>query len=244
MDDINNAVFHTPWIDKLLALIEVLLLSGLVSSILASLPFTAFGAKKTQLLLNNANFIAAFVLIEAGITFVLLAVVLKIRQETLPSIGLHWRRWKSQLFIGLASTPFLFLASGAVIFVFKVFLPKYFVELNPLTETIHTPLQLVFFIFAAIVAGGIKEELQRAFILTRFRLHLGGAGLGLILWSLVFGAGHYMQGLQGIVTAVIFGLIFGVIYILNRCILAPIIAHSAYDILALLAYWFSQASHN
>jgi membrane protease YdiL (CAAX protease family) len=89
-----------------------------------------------------------------------------------------------------------------------------------------------------LIAGGIKEELQRAFILTRFREHLGGAGLGLLLWSIGFGAGHYVQGIQGVVIATIYGLIFGIVYILSRSLIAPIIAHSAYDTVVLLAYWF------
>ena len=70
------------------------------------------------------------------------------------------------------------------------YFPRFYTERNPLMEAIRTPSDLALFLVAAVLAGGIKEELQRAFILTRFRDHLGGAGLGLILWSSAFGAGH------------------------------------------------------
>jgi uncharacterized protein len=111
-------------------------------------------------------------------------------------------------------------------------------ETNPLIEIIRTPQQLGLFIFSALIAGGIKEELQRAFILSRFRKYLGGSLAGLILWSLAFGAGHYAQGVQGIVVASIFGFIFGMIYLISGSLVAPIVAHSIYDTLALLGYWY------
>ena len=64
--------------------------------------------------------------------------------------------------------------------------------------------------------------------------------MGLILWSLAFGAGHYVQGIQGITIATIYGFLFGVIYLLRGSLTAPIVAHSAYDTMALLAYWFAR----
>ena len=139
--------------------------------------------------------------------------------------------------IGLTLVPFLFLINAAVAVSLKLYFPQYYVEENPITELIQTPQQLVLLIFSALIAGGIKEELQRAFIITRFRLHLGGAGLGLIIWSIGFGLGHYVQGVQGILIATIYGFIFGIVYVLSGSLIAPIIAHGAYDTLALVAYW-------
>jgi membrane protease YdiL (CAAX protease family) len=128
--------------------------------------------------------------------------------------------------------------NGVVAVIFKTYFPQYYLEDNPLIQLIQTPQQLVLLIFSALVAGGIKEELQRAFILTRFRLYLGGAGLGLVLWSIGFGAGHYVQGVQGIITAGLYGLIFGIIYLQSGSLIAPIVAHGAYDSVALIAYWY------
>jgi membrane protease YdiL (CAAX protease family) len=225
-------------IERLQALFEVLLLSGLISSFLAALLLSAFHGKSAQLLSNDAKFVTAFLLLEAGITIFLLLVVLRAHRETLRSLGLAWENWKSHLLTGLILVPFLFLINAIVSFVFRVYLPKYFIEQNPLTELIHTPRQLGLFIISALVAGGLKEELQRAFILNRFSRYLGGAGLGLVLWSLAFGAGHYVQGMQGIATAAIYGFIFGLTYLMSGSLIAPIVAHGTYDTLALLLYWF------
>jgi membrane protease YdiL (CAAX protease family) len=225
--------------DRIQALFEVLLLSGLLSSSLATLPFSAFHRKTLELVTYDAKAASAFVLLEAGITFLILAMVLKAHRETMRSLGLHWDRFKPNLLIGFGLVPFLFLVNAVVVAAFRVYLPRYYIELNPLTDIIRTPQQLALFIFSALVAGGIKEEIQRAFILNRFGRYLGGAGTGLVLWSLAFGAGHYVQGPQGVVTASIYGLIFGMIYLLTGSLIAPIVAHSAYDTLALLVYWFS-----
>jgi len=226
------------WLDRVQALFEVLLLSGLLSSLLAGLILYPFHSWKPPNLLQSAKSLSIFLLLESGIAFLILAVILRTRRETISSLGLSWNRWKVHLATGLALVPLLFLLNGVVAVIFKTYFPQYYLEDNPLIQLIQTPQQLVLLIFSALVAGGIKEELQRAFILTRFRLYLGGAGLGLVLWSIGFGAGHYVQGVQGIITAGLYGLIFGIIYLQSGSLIAPIVAHGAYDSVALIAYWY------
>ena len=233
-----------PWIDRLIALLEVLMMSGLLSGFFAAVPFSVFHIGNMGLLLKDARFICLYLLLESCITFLILAVILRTHRETIASLGLRWKNWRPNLALGLALVPFLFLIDAIVAFVFKVYLPKYYMEQNPLTEIIRTPQQLALFILAALLAGGIKEELQRAFILNRFRSFLGGSAVGLVLWSVAFGAGHYIQGAQGIVIAAIYGFLFGIVYILSGSLIAPMIAHGLYDSLALLAYWFfSRPAH-
>jgi membrane protease YdiL (CAAX protease family) len=224
--------------EKIQAIFEILLLSGILSSTLSGLVFFGMRGKSTATPLNDARIFSLFILLESFITFGLLALILKARHESVFSLGFRWDRWKSHCILGLTLVPFFFLINGLIALIFKVYLPKYFLEENPLTELIRTPQQLVLIIFSALIGGGIKEELQRAFILTRFRLYLGGAGIGLALWSIGFGIGHYVQGVQGIVVATIYGFIFGIAYLMSGSLIAPIVAHSAYDTLVLLAYWF------
>jgi len=225
--------------DRVQALVKVLLLAGLLSSFLAAMPLSALHIKSAQLLTSDAKIICLFLLLEAGITLALMMLILKSHRESLRSLGLRWDRWKSDLTTGLGLVPLLFLIDAGVSAAFRAYLPKYYIEKNPLTEIIHSPQQLCLFIFSALVAGGLKEELQRAFILNRFGRYLGGSGLGLVLWSLFFGAGHYVQGVQGIVIATIYGFVLGATYLLSKSLVAPIVAHGAYDALALVVYWFS-----
>jgi membrane protease YdiL (CAAX protease family) len=225
------------WTERLQALLEVLVVAGLLSSAIAYLPFALSGISH-EVLVGKARVIALFVLVEACITVALLMLILRAHGESLRCLGWRGDRLRADVFIGLLVVPFLFLTSGLVSHLFRSFLPRYYSEQNLLLETIRSPGDLAFFIVSALFAGGIKEELQRAFVLVRFRDYLGGATLGLVLWSTFFAYGHYLQGVQGSVIAGLFGFLFGVIYLVRGSLVAPVVAHSAYDALALIGYWF------
>jgi len=227
------------WLDRVQAIIEVLLLSGLVSGFFAILPFS-LRARGNPSLTRDVPTVVLYLLLESWITLVMLYAILRAHGETLGDLGWRIRQWTTDATCGIALVPLLFLVSGGVNLAFRAWLPRYYTERNPLTEIIRTPQDLALFLLAALIAGGIKEEFQRAFILTRFRDHLGGSGVGLLVWSAAFGVGHYVQGPQGMVAAGLFGLLFGLIYLVRGSLIAPIVAHSLYDASALLGYWFTR----
>ena len=224
------------WIDKLQAAFEILLVSGVISSLIAAFPFyrrlSAGGFP-----LDNVYLLCSYVLLEAAITLGLLFLVLRAHGERIADLGFRTQAWKLDVLLGLALVPVLFLINGVITAFFQAYLPKHFSSHNPLLEIIHTRREMCLFVFSALVAGGIKEELQRAFILTRFREHLGKAWLGLLLWSIAFGGAHYVQGWQGMAAAGLFGFIFGAVYLARGSLLAPMVAHGLYDSLVLLGYW-------
>jgi membrane protease YdiL (CAAX protease family) len=61
--------------------------------------------------------------------------------------------------------------------------------------------------------------------------------IGLVLWTLFFAYGHMMQGIDNAAGAGALGLIFGLLYIWRRNLVAPIVAHAAYDVTTLIIYW-------
>jgi uncharacterized protein len=225
------------WVDRVQALFEVLLVAGLLSSLLASLPFALNPTTRANLLVD-IHVISAYILLEAGLTLGFLFLVLRANRERLRDYGLFGKQWRTNVFWGLSVVPLLLMLNFVVSVAFQHFFPRSYMESNPLMELIRTPRDLALFITMALIAGGIKEELQRAFILRRFQTHLGGAWLGLVLWSVFFGLGHYFQGTQAILAAGLFGLIFGLLYLARRNLVAPMVAHGVYDTLALLGYWF------
>jgi len=217
-----------------------MMVSGIVSSFLAVTVFAAiFGRNRLNLAEMGVELLAAYLLFESAVLLIIMLMLMKARGETFSMLGLHLRRWKIHALLGILAAPCLIIISAFIGLFFRLFLPQYALEKNPLMEMINSPQQLTLFITATIIAGGIKEELQRAFILRRFSLHLGGAVVGLIIWSLAFGAGHYAQGVQGIYAATILGFIFGVLYLVRGNLVLPITAHSAYNTLTLLIYWFT-----
>ncbi len=225
------------WVDRAQAFFEVFLLSGVISSLFAALPF-AFNTSDGARMLDDLRTVLATVLLESVITLALLTMVMRAHREPVCRLGLSWQRLGSGVLTGLAIVPVLFALNQIVALLFQAYLPRYVISTNPLTELIRTPLDLILFILTALFAGGFKEELQRAFILRRFQRYLGGASLGLIVWSVAFGLGHYVQGVQAMVSAGLFGFIFGITYMARGSLTAPMVAHAAYDTVALLGYWF------
>ena len=87
-----------------------------------------------------------------------------------------------------------------------------------------------------MVAGGLREETQRGFILHRFDTHLGGGVAGLLLYSLLFGLGHVDQGRDAALATAVLGLVWGAVYLSRRSIVAPMISHAGFNLAQLLKY--------
>ena len=63
-----------------------------------------------------------------------------------------------------------------------------------------------------MIAGGVREEVQRGFILHRFGQYLGGAGWGIAIYSVFFGLGHIEQGLDAMIATGLLGVAWGLLY--------------------------------
>ena len=99
---------------------------------------------------------------------------------------------------------------------------------------------LLAFLFVVIVAGGLREELQRAFLLHRFRTDLGSAGIGLLVTSTAFGLGHTLQGWDAAIVTGVLGATWGAIYLARRSAIAPIVSHSLFNSGELLRAFFTR----
>jgi len=81
----------------------------------------------------------------------------------------------------------------------------------------------------ALVGGAVREEVQRAFLLTRFERHLGGPVVGLVVTSLAFGAGHWVQGWDSSIAIGLLGAVWGFIYLRRRSVVAPMVSHAGFN---------------
>ena len=86
----------------------------------------------------------------------------------------------------------------------------------------------------AIIAGGVREELQRAFVLHRFEQHLGGGAVGVIVWNTAFGLGHYVQGWDAVITTGVLGAVWGLVFLDRRSSVAPVVSHAGFNSLEIL----------
>jgi membrane protease YdiL (CAAX protease family) len=110
------------------------------------------------------------------------------------------------------------------------------VERNPLEALIRTPRDIWLFAVVVVVAGGFREELQRAFLLHRFEWWLGGAPFGVLAASVAFGAGHLIQGIDAAIATGALGAFWGVIYLRRRSIVAPVVSHSGFNLLQIAQF--------
>jgi membrane protease YdiL (CAAX protease family) len=81
-----------------------------------------------------------------------------------------------------------------------------------------------------VIAGGVREELQRAFLLHRFEQRLGGGGIGLVVTSLAFGLGHTLQGWDAAVTTAVLGACWGALYLARRSVVATVTSHALFNL--------------
>jgi len=213
-----------------------IMIAGIASSLIVPIGFAVYGIGGQEVL-ANASYLVLFLISEATLTLLIIWGFLHLNGETLKGLGWIFNQWKQEALIGLAFVPVLFASTFVMSLSFQLIFPMYLTDVNPLLNLIQTRTDLILFLVSSIFVGGFKEEIQRAFVLNRFGSHLGGIYVGLILWSLFFAYGHMMQGVDNAAGAGVLGLIFGLLYIWRRSLVAPIVAHAVYDVATLLIYW-------
>ena len=139
-----------------------------------------------------------------------------------------------------AGIPMILGAIGiaiGVLLVIQHFAPSlHTVEKNPLQALLRSPRDAWLFAFVVVVAGGVREEIQRAFLLRRFDQWLGGGGVGVVVTSVAFGAGHLLQGADAAIATGLLGAFWGVIYLRRRSAVAPMVSHSGFDLLQIVQF--------
>jgi membrane protease YdiL (CAAX protease family) len=110
-------------------------------------------------------------------------------------------------------------------------------ETPPVAALFRDPSEAPYWIFSAIVGGGIAEELLRAFVLTRFCKFFGHAGLAvaLVVDSIVFGLGHVYQGNASALTSGVTGLLLGLIFLQRRRVIDAMAVHALFDLMGIAA---------
>jgi membrane protease YdiL (CAAX protease family) len=110
------------------------------------------------------------------------------------------------------------------------------VEQNPLRSLMETPRDAALFAIVVVVAGGVREEIQRAFLLHRFEGWLGGRTTGVVVTSVLFGAGHLPQGLDASIVTALLGAFWAVVFLRRQSVMAPIVSHAGFNLLQMLQF--------
>lgn len=89
--------------------------------------------------------------------------------------------------------------------------------------------QLLYMLGVSVTAGVTEELLCRGFLIWCFTAYMNPV-LAAVLSSLLFGLGHFYQGIPGIAKTGGVGLVMAILYIGSGTILLPIILHAFVDV--------------
>ena len=211
---------------------EVVLCSGFPTqfAIAALLSIAGFGALGPSGFPSFA-YVVALSFIDAAILALLIVRLLQLRGETVRGLLLGRKPIGRECAIGLALTPFILVAATGGILLIGALAPSlHNVPDNPFAMMISTPAQAALFAVVAVVAGGLREELQRAFILRRFEQHLGGGWVGLVIFSTAFGLGHALQGWDTAIVTGLLGAGWGAVYLRRGSAVSSIVSHAGFNL--------------
>jgi membrane protease YdiL (CAAX protease family) len=101
---------------------------------------------------------------------------------------------------------------------------------NPFEAMLTTRVDAAIFAVVVMIAGGVREEVQRGFIVHRFGQYLGGGIYGVLFYSVFFGLGHYEQGYDAAIATAALGLLWGLTYLKRGSIIAPVVSHAGFNL--------------
>ena len=210
---------------------EVLICSGFPTQLVIVAALAALGVRPGA----DGELSPAFVFsLSAADTVLLLGLVFLFlaRSEDSPrQVFLGIRAGFSEVTVGALLVPVVFMMVIATQVAIRVLAPSmHNVEVSPFTPFLSSPWLLAGFVLLVLVAGGVREELQRAFLLHRFEQRLGGGKLGLAITSAAFGFGHTVQGWDAAIITAMLGAFWGAVYLSRRSVVATVTNHALFNL--------------
>jgi len=219
---------------------EIVLCSGYPTQVLLGQALSGLGISPVAADGSlSARFVFALSLSDTAVLVSLMLWLLRRSGEQPRAVFFGPIRVGEEAVVGLLSLPFIVAMVMALALLIRTFAPfLHNIPENPLEGLLRTQTSLWAFLAVVIVAGGLREELQRAFLLHRFRHDLGHAGVGLVVTSVAFGLGHTLQGWDAAILTGALGAVWGLLYLTRRSAIGPIVSHSLFNTGELLrAFW-------
>jgi membrane protease YdiL (CAAX protease family) len=225
-------------IERVMALLEVVICSDYPTQLALSATVAAVGYRPYDV---NGELSLAYVVVlslaDTALLLALIAMFLSIHGEGARDLFLGTRSIGAEARVGL---PLALAALGLGVIVLVVIQQVapwlHTVPTNPLQNFVRTPRDAAAFAVIGVVAGGLREEVQRAFLLRRFERWLGGGRIGIVVTSVSFGLGHKIQGLDAAVATSVLGGFWAFIYLRRRSVVAPVVSHSGFNLLQLAQF--------
>ena len=223
-----------------LSILEVVLCSGFPTQILIGGILIALGVRVTSTETLPFRFVVAVSLLDTLAIVMLVVLFLRLRGESAAKVLLGRGPLWAEVRRGVAYLPVVFglvIVLGSVVQYLAPWLHN--VPENPLQKMLTSPWRVATFAVVVVLAVGLREEVQRAFILHRFDRDLGGARLGLVIFSVAFGIGHLTQGFDAAIITGSLGLLWGLMYLSRRSMVAPAISHALFNLIEIGLYQYA-----
>ncbi len=222
---------HTA-LDRVAAAFEVLLCSGFPTQLIVIALMGAAGMRpRTAGGELSAPFIFTLTLLDTVLIVSLVTFFFRARGESLRGELFASHQPGRDAIVGVALIPASFLIVVLVLVLVQAIAPSLRnVPHNPLADLVRTRLQAAVFAFVVMVAGGVREEIQRGFVLRRFEQSLGGGAVGLVVFSVMFGLGHLEQGHDVALATTVLGAFWGAVFLARRSVLGPMIGHAGFNL--------------
>jgi membrane protease YdiL (CAAX protease family) len=225
-------------LQRLGALVEILICSGFPTQVVLIVVLRSLGL--SMLGTDGAlfpPFVFTISLLDAVIVVGLVAVFLRAHHESVATVLFGERRVFREALLGIAILPAVFMFVMLVLVLVLRFAPQlHNVARNPLEDMLRTRGDALVFAVVVMIAGGVREEVQRGFIAHRCGQYLGGALRGIAVYSVVFGLGHFEQGYDAMIATGLLGFVWGILYVIRRSIVAPMVSHAGFNLAQLLKY--------
>lgn len=218
-------------IERITALLEIVLCSGVPTQLALAQTLAIVGIRPPGSALSMP-YVAGLSLLDTAVLLGLMVFFLRARGDDPRACFLGDRPLSGEARYGV---PLLFVAFGLAVVLMlglqAIWPWLHNVQRNPFQDAVKTRLDVALLILLVVVAGGLREEAQRAFLISRFERWLGGARVGLVLTSLAFGLGHYYEGRDAVLVTGALGAFWGVVYLKRRSIVAPVVSHAGFNLL-------------
>ena len=233
----SQAVERPPLAGRIVALIEVLICSDFLTQLALGGTLAAFGYQPFEHGRLSVGYVITLSLGDAVFLVGLILVLLYAHGERPRDLLFGHRSVVPEVRIGVPLVAAALAIAVLVLLPIRRFAPwLHTVEQNPLQELLRSPRDAWLFALVVLVAGGIREEIQRAFLLHRFEVWLGGPAVGVVVTSVAFGAGHFVQGVDASIATGLLGAFWGVTYLRRRSMVAPMVSHAGFDLVQVIQY--------
>ena len=227
------------------AVMEVLLCSGYPTQIvIAAVLYGFFHLGPGPDGNPSPQYIVALLTLDTALLLGLMFAFMRRSYDRPSELFLGWRPAAAEIRLGLLSVPPILALIIASQLILRLVAPSlHNVPTSPFAGLMDSPWTLAGFVVVLIIAGGLREELQRAFLLRRFEQHLGGARVGLVVTSLAFGLGHTLQGWDAAVGTALLGAVWGALYLARRSVVSTVTSHALFNTLqAVMGYLVTGAT--